>query len=126
MSLTSSTDNSVILTIVSYSWSNKVSINADTSQPGSVIDGTTYYTNKVTIKNLKPDTTYWYQVKTNGKWQAARSLTTGNPDEFAFMYVGDPQIGASKGQTSAEGNKQDGELAANLLRCTHHQKQLYH
>ena len=82
------------------------------SEPGSVISGTTYYTNKVTIKNLKPDTTYWYQVKTDGKWQAAQILRTGNPDEFAFMYVGDPQIGASKGQTSAEGNKQDGELAA--------------
>lgn len=27
------------------------------------------------------------------------------------MYVGDPQLGASKGQTSSEGNKQDGELA---------------
>lgn len=82
-----------------------------TSKTGTVIDGMQYYTNKVTVKDLKPETTYYYQVKINGQWKDAQSFKTGNPDDFSFMYVGDPQLGASKGQTSSEGNKQDGELA---------------
>ncbi|WP_443869476.1 fibronectin type III domain-containing protein, partial [Mitsuokella multacida] len=82
-----------------------------TSKTGTVIDDTQYYTNKVSVKDLKPDTTYYYQVKIDGQWRDAQSFKTGNPDDFTFMYVGDPQIGASKGQTSSEGNKQDGELA---------------
>ena len=82
-----------------------------TSKEGTVINGTQYYTNKATVKDLKPDTTYYYQVKIDGQWQDAQSFKTGNPDDFSFMYVGDPQIGASKGQTSSEGNKQDGDLA---------------
>ena len=65
----------------------------------------------MTVKDLKPETTYYYQVKINGQWKDAQSFKTGNPDDFSFMYVGDPQLGASKGQTSSEGNKQDGELA---------------
>lgn len=83
-----------------------------TSQTGTVIDGTTYFTNKVEVSGLQSGQNYWYQVKLDGKWQQAHEVKTGNPDDFSFMYVGDPQIGASSGQTSAEGNKQDGELAA--------------
>ena len=81
-------------------------------QPGTAIGDTAYFANKVEASGFKADRTYWYQVKLNGSWQPAQSLKTGNPDDFSFMYVGDPQIGASSGQTSSEGNKQDGELAA--------------
>lgn len=83
-----------------------------TCEQGSVINNTTYYSNKVEVSGLKPASQYWYQVKLNGKWQPAQEYKTGNPSDFTFMYVGDPQIGASAGQVSAEGNKQDGELAA--------------
>lgn len=76
-----------------------------TSKTGTVVDGTQYYANKVTVRGLKPETTYYYQVRCNGSWKEVQSFKTGNPDDFSFMYVGDPQIGASKGQTSAEGNK---------------------
>ncbi len=79
---------------------------------GSVIDGTTYAANRVEVTGLKAAQTYWYQVKRDGAWQEAQRVRTGDPEDFSFMYVGDPQIGASQGQTSAEGNKQDGELAA--------------
>ena len=82
------------------------------SKAGTVVDGVQYYTNKVTVRSLKPNTTYYYQVNVNGSWKDVQSFKTGDPDDFSFMYVGDPQIGASKGQTSSEGNKQDGELAA--------------
>lgn len=61
---------------------------------------------------MKAEKTYWYQVKVDGTWQAAQPVKTGNPDDFTFMYVGDPQIGASAGQTPAEGSaKQTGEIA---------------
>ncbi|MGN0949058.1 metallophosphoesterase family protein [uncultured Megasphaera sp.] len=80
---------------------------------GSVIDGDQYYSNKVTVKGLKPETTYYYQVKVDGQWQDAQQVKTGNPHDFTFMYVGDPQIGASSGQTpSGSQMKQDGEMAA--------------
>lgn len=84
-----------------------------TNAEGTVINGTQYYSNKVTVKDLKPETTYWYQVKVNGTWKDAQSIKTGNPDDFTFMYVGDPQIGASAGQTPSDSaSKQTGELAA--------------
>ncbi|WP_301860103.1 metallophosphoesterase family protein [uncultured Megasphaera sp.] len=82
-------------------------------QEGTVISGVTYYTNKVTVQGLKPSQTYWYQVKLNGKWQDAQQVKTGNPDDFTFMYVGDPQIGASAGQVPSDGTeKQNGDIAA--------------
>lgn len=84
-----------------------------TNQEGTVISGVTYYSNKVTVKGLKPETTYWYQAKVNGTWQDAQQIKTGNPDDFTFMYVGDPQIGASAGQVPSDSaSKQTGDLAA--------------
>ena len=61
-----------------------------------------YFSNKVTVENLKENTTYYYQVYQNGAWQDAETYTTKSFSNFSFLYVGDPQIGASKGQTSSE------------------------
>ena len=69
------------------------------------IDGVKYYSNKVIVKNLKADTNYYYQVMQNGKWQDTETYTTKSFSEFSFLYVGDPQIGASKNQTSTEQEK---------------------
>lgn len=69
------------------------------------IDDVKYYSNKVIVKNLKADTNYYYQVMQNGKWQDAEVYTTKSFSEFSFLYVGDPQIGASKNQTSTEQEK---------------------
>lgn len=69
------------------------------------IDGVKYYSNKVIVKNLKADTNYYYQVMQNGKWQDTETYTTKSFSEFSFLYVGDPQIGASKNQTSTEQDK---------------------
>lgn len=41
------------------------------------------------------------------------NYTTQAFDEFSFLYVGDPQIGASKGQTSSESEKM--ENAGNVV-----------
>ncbi|MDD6291330.1 MAG: FN3 domain-containing metallophosphoesterase family protein [Lachnospiraceae bacterium] len=61
-----------------------------------------YYSNKVTVTDLKENTRYYYQVFQNGKWQDAQTYTTKSFSSFSFLYVGDPQIGASKKQTSSE------------------------
>ena len=66
------------------------------------IDGVKYFSNKATVKGLKENTKYYYQVFQNGKWQDAETYTTKSFDSFSFLYVGDPQIGASKNQTSTE------------------------
>lgn len=84
-----------------------------TSKEYKKIDDVTYYANKVTASGLEKDTTYYYQYYLNGKWSKVKSFHTGNTDDFSFMYVGDPQIGASKGQVAAEANdQQTAEIAA--------------
>lgn len=82
-----------------------------TCEPGTVINGVTYYSNKAVVSDLKANNRYWYQVKIDGNWQDAQALKTGNPDDFSFMYVGDPQIGASTGSFLTDGSKQDAEMA---------------
>ena len=47
-----------------------------TSQTGTVIDGTTYFTNKVEVSGLQSGQSYWYQVKLDGKWQQAHEVKT--------------------------------------------------
>lgn len=71
-----------------------------------------YYANKVTVSNLAEETTYYYQVNKNGQWQDVVEFTTGDKDDFSFLYVGDPQIGACKGQVSSENETMSREIAA--------------
>lgn len=66
------------------------------------ISDTQYYSNKATVKDLKENTTYYYQVFKNGTWEDAEKYTTRSFSDFSFLYVGDPQIGASKGQTGSD------------------------
>ena len=84
-----------------------------TSTEYKQIDDTTYYANKVTVTGLKANTTYYYQRYLNGAWTDVEQFTTGDPEQFSFLYVGDPQIGASKGQTPSEAEEaQSAEIAA--------------
>lgn len=78
---------------------------AGTQTDAVTIDGVKYFSNKVTIQGLKENTKYYYQVFQNGKWLDAESYTTKSFNNFSFLYVGDPQIGASKNQTSTEQEK---------------------
>lgn len=71
-----------------------------------------YYANKVTITGLEPDTEYCYQVKVDGGWESRQEFSTKSVDEFSFLYVGDPQIGACSGQTAADDTAMSGEFAA--------------
>lgn len=67
------------------------------------------YSNKVTVTGLKENTTYYYQVKENGKWQDVETYQTKSFSDFSFLYVGDPQIGASGN------NESDAESWNNVL-----------
>ena len=84
--------------------------------PADVADN--YYSNKVTVTDLKPNTDYYYQVCTgqNEKgedvWSDMQKVSTKDTDEFSFLYVGDPQIGASSGQIDSEGHEMKDDLNA--------------
>jgi hypothetical protein len=63
---------------------------------GTSKDGTTTYTHySSTVGELRPGTTYVYRVgrgDTWSPWRGFRTATTG-PDDFAFVYYGDAQVG---------------------------------
>ncbi|MBO7745053.1 metallophosphoesterase [Paenibacillus sp. MWE-103] len=65
---------------------------------------TGFNSNKVTATGLEPNTQYAYRFGdgTDANWSAASNYKTPNPDSYTFMYVGDPQIGAS-GNAATDG-----------------------
>lgn len=58
-----------------------------------------YEYNHVTVAGLEPNTTYYYTVEKNGVETEVSQFDTKNFDTIKMLYVGDPQIGASKGQS---------------------------
>ena len=64
-----------------------------------------YVSNRVTATGLKEKTTYYYTYLNNGKESAPASYTTKSFSNYKILFVGDPQIGASKGQTTSLGDK---------------------
>ena len=54
-----------------------------------------YVNNKATITDLKPDTTYYYQLINGNDKTELKSFKTGADGDFSFAFVGDPQIGGS-------------------------------
>lgn len=69
------------------------------SVDGSLTGGDKYDFNHVTVTGLKENTTYYYTVEKNGAQTAPAVYKTGSFENVSILYVGDPQIGASKGQT---------------------------
>ncbi len=53
------------------------------------------YSNKVTVTDLKDNTTYYYSYKFNGVWSKLVEFKTKDSNEFSFVFMGDPQIGSS-------------------------------
>ena len=51
--------------------------------------------NKVTVNNLKPNTTYYYSYTIDGKWTDPVTYRTRSLETFSFIFMGDPQVGAS-------------------------------
>lgn len=97
---------------------NPVVFEGEQDKTAISIESESYYSNKVIAKNLKANTAYYYQVFQDGKWQDVQKYTTKSFDNYSFLYVGDPQIGASSGQTNTEGDKMadstSGTAAQNL------------
>lgn len=55
-----------------------------------------YASNKVTVKNIKPGTTYYYSYTKDGEWTApAEYKSAASTSDFSFVFFGDPQIGSS-------------------------------
>lgn len=71
-----------------------------------------YFSNKVTAEKLEENTQYYYQVFKNGQWSETAGYSTKSFSSYSVLYVGDPQIGACKGQTSSEGDEMSNEIAA--------------
>ena len=73
---------------------------------------TQYYYNHVTVTGLKASTKYFYTVQKDGKQTDSAEFDTQSFDTIKMLYVGDPQVGASKGQptsTSEELAEDSGE-----------------
>ncbi len=64
----------------------------------SLTGGEAYSYNHVTVTGLQPNTTYYYTVEKSGVQTQAQTYVTGDFTSAQILYVGDPQIGASKGQ----------------------------
>ncbi len=68
---------------------------------------------QVTVTDLQPATTYYYQLTNAGQASEIYSFTTAQTGSFSFAYVGDPQIGAS----GNAGNDTEGwDETLNLIR----------
>ena len=63
-----------------------------------------YDYNYVTVTGLAENTTYYYTVEKNGVQTGVETYTTHSFSDVKMLYVGDPQIGASKGQP--QGNEE--------------------
>ena len=64
----------------------------------SLTDGAAYKYNHVTVSGLQENTSYVYTVEKNGVQTEAQTYQTRSFSTVKMLYVGDPQIGASKGQ----------------------------
>ena len=64
----------------------------------SLTDGEKYVYNHVTVTGLKENTIYYYTVEKNGVETDVETYQTRSFSTVKMLYVGDPQIGASKGQ----------------------------
>ena len=86
---------------------------ASAAVDSSLTDGEAYSYNHVTVTGLQPNTTYYYTVERNGEQSDVVEYTTQDTETVKMLYVGDPQIGASKGQPQDGGELSDESGAAN-------------
>ena len=68
-----------------------------------------YLSNKVTITDLKINTTYYYSYGTNENWSEPTAINVKGTDRFGFFLVGDPQIGSSLNNTATGQNVEQGQ-----------------
>lgn len=61
----------------------------------SVNLGNGYVSNKCEVNELKQNTKYYYSYTVNGEYTEKREFETKDKEDFSFILMGDPQIGAS-------------------------------
>lgn len=97
-----SLDNGSAATPVVHFGTDRNSLQSYTGTAGdvdtSLTDGVAYHYNHVTVTGLEPNTTYYYTVEKNCVQTEVETYETQSFDTVKMLYVGDPQIGASKGQ----------------------------
>ncbi|WP_363143764.1 fibronectin type III domain-containing protein [uncultured Oscillibacter sp.] len=97
-----SLDNGSAATPVVHFGTDRNSLQSYTGTAGdvdtSLTDGVAYHYNHVTVTGLEPNTTYYYTVEKNGVQTEVETYETQSFATVKMLYVGDPQIGASKGQ----------------------------
>lgn len=71
-----------------------------------------YMSNKAAATGLEDNTTYYYSYEINGTFTEAVKYQTKDSKNFSFLYVGDPQIGSSSGNTAAGQTSAQGQDAA--------------
>lgn len=79
----------------------------------SLTGGKAYSYNYVTVTGLKENTTYYYAVSKSGVVQPTQQYKTGSFENVNILFVGDPQVGASKGQPQGNGKLAADTGAAN-------------
>lgn len=68
-----------------------------------------YKSNKCTVTGLTENTTYYYSYTVDGKWIDPICYKSGDKDEFDILFVGDPQIGSSSGNTISGAKEEQGQ-----------------
>ena len=79
----------------------------------SLTGGKAYCYNYVTVTGLQENTTYYYAVSKGGVVGPTETYKTGDFDSVNILYVGDPQVGASKGQPQGSETLKEATGAAN-------------
>ena len=74
----------------------------------SLTGGKAYCYNYVTVTGLQENTTYYYAVSKGGVVGPTETYKTGDFDSVNILYVGDPQVGASKGQPQGSETLKEG------------------
>ena len=79
----------------------------------SLTGGNPYCYNYVTVTGLRENTTYYYAVNKSGVVSPTETYRTGSFESVNILYVGDPQVGASKGQVQGSETLTETSGAAN-------------
>lgn len=75
----------------------------------SINIGNGFISNKVTATNLKANTTYTYSYESDGLWSSPLEYKTQDFQNYTFVFMADPQIGASskKMKSNKDGVEKD-------------------
>lgn len=102
MCITPGEDESVI----NFSWyskendkSSKLKFYYDNKETYIKVDrvniGNGFISNKAKVNNLEPNKKYYYSYTINGIWSKKFNINTSDKTKYSFIFMGDPQIGAS-------------------------------